>query len=397
TSVFEHMIACDERGKSEGNFEGRLKANLDFARLRLLEQMHGARLLENSSCLGEDAEKVFVDFLKANLPGDIKVFRGGHIYDYEGNRSDQIDIIVTTPDALGFCPSETESGKYNALVDHVVAAISVKSSLKPVTFEACWKAIQSIPVYETMAKDHPPLKGHAWPLCYILTGETTSLEDISKQWAECAATGMRHTVQVLLSLNEGYAYPGNACWPLRSFNQGDPGSHRVERNLEAGLGLGWILTGITGRVSFLNKRVLASVDRMGKLLGHSELRSAVPPTFDRKHDTMFRGLQPIHGKLAWGNRCYWLHNRLLVHSIDVNGKMLENPNFPARKPFPPSQKYEARWFNRNVHKISGNLCLLEEWLPNASLEKVNVRRDVVFDCNTGSELEPQMVAAFNKL
>ena len=268
SSVFEHMIKREAETKAKGAFAPRLKAHMDFVRLRLLEQIHGARLLENSSCLGEDTEKVFLDFLCANLPGDMKVFRGGHIYDYEGHRSDQIDIIVTTPDALGFCPSETESGKYSALIDHVVAAISVKSSLKADAFDDCWKVLQSIPVYQEKDKDHPQLGGHDWPLCYIMTGETRSLEDIAKRWAELAAPDTRHTVQVLLSLSEGYAYPGNACWPLRSFNQHDPGSLRVERDLEAGIGLGWILTGITGRVSFLNGRVLASVGRMAKLLGH---------------------------------------------------------------------------------------------------------------------------------
>jgi len=386
SSVFEHMIECAEKSKTEGDFERRLKAHLDFVRLGLLEQIHGARLLENANCLGEETEKIFIEFLKANLPGDVRVFRGGHIYDYEGNRSAQIDIIVTTPDALGFCPSETEHGKYNALIDHVVAAISVKSSIKPSTFHDVWQSIQSIPSYPDLVKDHPAIKDHAWPLCYVLAGDSPSLDAVAKQWSELAATGMRHPVQVLVALNEGYAYPGNVCWPMRGFNQCDPGSSKVGRNLEAGLGLGWILTCITGRISFLNKRVLASVGRMANLLGHAELRSAVPPTYDKKHDTCFLGIQPIHGKLAWGSRCCFLHNNLLVHSVDVEKMMLENLQFPARRPFPPSQKYEARWFNRRKHRIEGNLCWLEEWCPDAALEKINVRRDVVFDCETGKEL-----------
>lgn len=389
SSVFEHMQECAEKAKTEGDFARRLKEHLDFVRLRLLEQMHGVRLLENANCRGEDMEKVFFDFLKANLPSDVRVFRGGHIYDYEGHRSAQVDIIVTTPDALGFCPSETESGKYNALIDHVVAAISIKSTIHPRAFEEVWQSIQSIPSHPDLTKDHPAIKDHAWPLCYVLVGETPSLETLGEQWAELATKGMRHPIQVLVALNEGYAYPGNVCWPMRGFNQRDPESHRIHRDLEAGLGLGWVLTGITGRVSFLNTRSLASVDRMAKLLDRSECRSAVAPTYDKKHATCFLGHQPINGKLAWGCRCCWLHNNLLVHSADFEERELQNPLFPARHPFPPSQKYEPRWFNRNKHEIQGNLCKMEEWLPDHALEKINVRREVVFDCTTGTELSPE--------
>lgn len=74
-----------ERSKAEGDFRCRLKVHLDCVRLRILEQIHGARLLENADCLGEETERIFADLLKANLPGDVRVFRGGHVYDYGGN------------------------------------------------------------------------------------------------------------------------------------------------------------------------------------------------------------------------------------------------------------------------------------------------------------------------
>lgn len=274
------------------------------------------------------------------------------------------------------------------MIDHVVAAISVKSTVRPSTFEEAWNSIQSIPAYPNPAKDHPAIVGHAWPLCYVLAGETASLEDVAKQWAALAAKVTRHSVQLLVALNRGYAYPGNVCWPMRAFNRRDPESHRVHQGLEAGLGLGWILTGITARVSLLNSRGLASIDRMARLLDRSESLSAESPMYDRKHSTVFLGHQPILGKLAWGSRCRWLHNNLLVHSVTLAGKELENLAFPARHPFPASQRWEPRWFDRRQLRVDQNVCWLEEWLPDASMDRINVHRVAMFDCGTGDELPP---------
>jgi hypothetical protein len=52
-------------------------------------------ILENRPDIGDLREDVLLDFLKRHLPKRCVPIKGGFIFDHKGNRSSQIDIIIT--------------------------------------------------------------------------------------------------------------------------------------------------------------------------------------------------------------------------------------------------------------------------------------------------------------
>ena len=78
-----------KKARAAKTFEYQLKVNFDLQRQRLLEQVRGARLLKNNNDLGEEVEKVFLEYLNKNLDSDVLAVRGGHIFDIDNNQSKQ--------------------------------------------------------------------------------------------------------------------------------------------------------------------------------------------------------------------------------------------------------------------------------------------------------------------
>ena len=54
-----------------------------------------AGILTNPSGVGTEREAVYRRFLKRHVPRMCDVFLGGYVFDQQGNRSKQTDIIVT--------------------------------------------------------------------------------------------------------------------------------------------------------------------------------------------------------------------------------------------------------------------------------------------------------------
>ena len=382
--IFGYIRTTENKLKNEVNFKRSLETHLDIIRLGLLEQVKGARLLENNSDLGEEIEKIFAEFLQDNLGNNVKVLRGGHIYDHENNRSNQMDIIVTIPEAIAFCPSETRQGKNNALVDQVIAAFSIKSTLTKKEFHKAWKDIQSIPVFKDKEKEYTGLKNHAWPLCFIFATSTTSLKEIEKEWEKLALATPTHFAQIVYVLDSGYGYPGNTTWPLRGYPHRRPDDIRFYRDLDAGLGLGWIIACIIGRAQHVASpmRPLKTINRIAEMLEYQELREAVSPT-DNYDPIEWRCQREIAGIINWGRYGKRINNKVYLTSIDIDNKTVVDASTPKKKNY-IIETNEPRWFNARCWQHKGTYCVLHEWL-NPDDKKNHEVRKAVFNTETGEE------------
>ena len=102
-----------------------------------------AGILTNPSGVGTERERVYRRFLKRHVPKMCDVFLGGYVFDQQGNRSKQTDIIVTG----GNTPRFRLSGgsRYIAPLEGTIAVVEVKSRLNKVTLEEAMSNCLSIP------------------------------------------------------------------------------------------------------------------------------------------------------------------------------------------------------------------------------------------------------------
>src|SRR6185369_8400504 len=104
-------------------------------------------------------------------------------------------------------------------------------------------------------------------------------------WCELCNEGLTQMVpQIVLSLDTGYLYSGARRWPAPRF----PGNYvqadqvRVETDIYAGLGLGWLIAQHQGRLAAIKRQALGPITRFAKLLDEAMLREGVPPTHSRR-------------------------------------------------------------------------------------------------------------------
>jgi len=327
--------AEQERNRLEGTFEFMLRTHYDIQRMRLLDQVNGARLLQNNNDLGDEIEKILVQYLSDNLGRDMHPIRGGHIFDSSGNRSNQMDIIIVPADSLAMCPADTVEGKHNVLVDQVVAALSVKSTLTAATFEAAWNDIQSIPVYPEKDSAHPSIKGtsHAWPLCFIMGANSKDTQRVDERWSKLCASGQRHQLQMRICLDAGYTVAGNSSWPLIAFHKDEyRGPFNGGDDLRSGLGLAWLLLTIAARGAVLARKDHSVFNKQREMLSNAELLTGCGcPTHSPRFNSVSRMCRPIDGVLQWDRCARWIHNGLFVGSVSVNGRRLVNTEIPLNK------------------------------------------------------------------
>ena len=94
---------------------------------QLTSEAKQAGILKNPSTIGVDREEIYRKFLKRHIPYMCEVFRGGYLFDIEGNASKQIDLIITSGMSPRF--EMREASHANAPVEGAIAAIEVKSML----------------------------------------------------------------------------------------------------------------------------------------------------------------------------------------------------------------------------------------------------------------------------
>ena len=346
--------------------------------------------MENNADLGDEVERIFLQYLNRRLGNSVRVLRGGHIYDYENNRSDQIDIIITPANALGFCPADTGDGKCNVMVDQVIAAISVTSRLTPDGFRKRMEELERIPKFKQKAENYPGLAEQAWPLTYIVGAECEDLRALEELWRKIGASDK--PPNMILLLDSGYVmqrtlYPkGDDPDMPKRIDQLWPGE-----GIYAGIGLGWLEIQIAARNSWLSNQRVDWIHRLQKQLFELEQKGGVSPTYDQKREGHVWMSGPILGVLKWGWSGMWVHNQLFVNSLFVRETdlvveaTLTDPTKPIPKRGLRDYKFEPRWFKQGMHASSGDYCALEEWIDPLDREK-HQRRVVVFDSRTGEEV-----------
>ncbi len=89
-----------------------------------------AKIFDNPVDKGDVRESILLEFLDDHLPKRCGAIRGGFVFNQFGNRSKQIDLIVTTDSNIQF---KRTYGKHETKsftsIEGVLAAISIKSTL----------------------------------------------------------------------------------------------------------------------------------------------------------------------------------------------------------------------------------------------------------------------------
>jgi hypothetical protein len=103
-------------------------------------------IFDNRPDRGDLREDAVLDFLKRHLPNRCVGIKGGFIFDHLGNRSKQIDIIITSDSTLQFRSTLSNTyGKSFNCIEGCYAAISVKTKLTKSALIECINNLSSIP------------------------------------------------------------------------------------------------------------------------------------------------------------------------------------------------------------------------------------------------------------
>ena len=127
-----------------------------------------AKLLENAAVVGGVREEVYRRFLERHLPKSCEVFRGGYVFNFEGRRSRQTDVIVTS----GLTPrfEMGSGGPAIAPVEGAACVAETKSYLNKAELIKSLDALRELPPIEAAAASvNPMLKSRphsAWDLPY---------------------------------------------------------------------------------------------------------------------------------------------------------------------------------------------------------------------------------------
>ena len=101
-----------------------------------------AAILENPSVVGADREEVFRRFLERHLPKGCEVFRGGYVFNIQGDRSRQTDIIVASGVAPRF--QMGSGGTAIAPIEGTACIVEVKSNLTTAALETSLSALADV-------------------------------------------------------------------------------------------------------------------------------------------------------------------------------------------------------------------------------------------------------------
>lgn len=365
-------------------------------RLRLLEQLLNARALQNAADKGFESERIWLQFFQRQLGPRFQVLQGGHVFDYKGQQAPrQVDILIVPSDAQIIVPGDSDGGKVHVFADQVIAAIMVASTLDATKLHSDWKGLAGIAPLFDAAKDFPQLKNPAWPLCYIVARQSPPIKELQDAWVKCfRQAGSTFAPQFIVSLDSGYAYSGATAWPRPRPSSNYKTGEEVwgEGDVYSGLGLAWMLTQIRGRLASMENRDPRPVQRFAQLLDDASMKSATPPTFSHRFNTMLQR-KDVAGVLKWGCHSIFAHNGMQLNSLRIERLGLEgirqNHFFVQGTPdegvdYLNETKY-LRWFHFPWAWAVGRFVALEE-----RIKPVNAgawpARIVVFDAESGQEI-----------
>lgn len=342
-------------------------------RLLLLEQLLSARMLINNNDYGSESERVWQEFFQRELGSEFRVLQGGHMLDYTGKVAEaQIDLVVVRAEAHVIAPGISEGGKVNVLCDQVIAAFMITSNLTTVKLSEDWQKLKKISSLFKFTDEFPNSKEQAWPLCYIVAGQSAPLDTLEKTWVQLATVDpeARFVPQFLMSLDSGFLYSGATSWPRPRYptNYVKTDEVQSETGIYAGLGLAYILTQIRARAKLMKNQPTRSEQRFMRLLDDATMKSAMPPTWSPRFDH-FGSVRKIEGILWWGNHGRWAHNRMFMTCLKKDKEELKTikESYFYRDdmdvtdvPWNDLYRY-MRWFHHGLYWKSGELIVLEEW------------------------------------
>ena len=116
---------------------------------QLLSEGRQAAILENSPVVGGDREEIYRRFPERHLPKNCEVFRGGYVFNINGDSSKQLDVIVTSGLAPRF---QMGSGKQAiAPIEGTIAVVEVKSKLNKKELKSTLDSFREIPLSSNMS------------------------------------------------------------------------------------------------------------------------------------------------------------------------------------------------------------------------------------------------------
>ena len=129
----------------------------------LSSQAEQAGLLTNPTGVGTEREEAYRSFLGRHVPKICDVFLGGYVFDTEGNRSKQTDVIVTGGNTPRF--RLPNGNRFIAPLEGTIAVAEVKSRLDKNTLQEALNNSLSIPEMPDPEDILPPFLGvdrEAW-------------------------------------------------------------------------------------------------------------------------------------------------------------------------------------------------------------------------------------------
>ena len=139
-------------------------------------------ILGNSSGVGTDREEVYRGFLERHLPKNCDAFLGGYVFDMEGIKSKQIDIIVTAGPTPRFLLAD--EGRHIAPLEGTIATIESKTMLDSAALRDSLDKCASIPPMPSQESIVPPMlripqaKWDDFPFKIIVAYDGNSKENI---------------------------------------------------------------------------------------------------------------------------------------------------------------------------------------------------------------------------
>ena len=387
------LLEAAEKPEPEKSLQGELRSHFHSLRLNLLEQTKGARMLDNRSDHGEVVERVFQQFFQRHLGSKYRVVRGGKIKGYDGASSGQIDVIVAPADCTLISPGDADDGKANVFIDQVLAAFMVTGNLTKSKLADDWKSLQEIPEHPDLEKEIAPLLDHPWPLCYVIGGRGDPIEKLESVWVDMCGKGYRkHMPQFILSLDSGYVYSGARRWPCPRY----PGNYKLpeqvvsQNGIYGGLGLGWMLLQVRGRMAIMERRDLSSITRQQDLMHDSMYSSARRQSYSDRFHRSFTAYTKIFGSIKWGGTSANCHNRYPVHSLITSKDELFQDGLNPRDLSLSELFNKARLFRYSVFEVRAGMVALEECFNLHNKESFRTRFVVFLE--DGEELDPELFA-----
>lgn len=134
-----------KKKKSSSNFFDRLLQTFQAESEQLGKVLKTTQIHDNKPDIGREREDALLEFIRRHLPLSCSIGRGGFIYDLEGDRSKQIDLLITNDRTLQFRTTFDNKSVSFSCIEGCLAAISVKSKLTKKELIDSIENLRSIP------------------------------------------------------------------------------------------------------------------------------------------------------------------------------------------------------------------------------------------------------------